>query len=122
MISPPMTAKGTVKYHILSGGTAHRSTPSVNPPKEKEGELRVAFAFVALREPNRELLRLKVLGPSPEAVIAMVPSLRGPVASSLNALPCVESNAGIVEGSNHRQVEQGDISWIHCLLLSYPSG
>lgn len=111
-----MTAKGTVKYHILSGGTAHKSTASVNPPKEKEGELRAAFAFVALREPNHEHLYLKVLGPAPEAVMAMISFLRGSVASSLNALPCVESKAGIVEGSNHRQMDQGDIPWTHCLL------
>ena len=56
------------------------------------------------------------LGPALEAVIDMISFLRRTFASNLNALPCVENHAGIVEGSTHRQMEQGDISWIRCLL------
>ena len=64
----------------------------------------------------RPLWNLKILGPALEAVIDMISFLRGTIASNLNALPCVENHAGIVEGSNHRQLDQGDIPWTHCLL------
>jgi hypothetical protein len=59
---------------------------------------------------------VKQLGHEMQAAIAVTSFLRSTFASNLNALPCVESHAGIVEGSTHRQLEQGDISWIHCLL------
>ena len=56
------------------------------------------------------------LGLEMQAVIVVTSFRRSTTTSNLNALPCVENHAGIVEGSTHRQLEQGDISWIHCLL------
>ena len=59
---------------------------------------------------------VKQLGLEMQAISDVISFLRGTGASNLNALPCVENHAGIVEGSNHRQMDQGDTSWTHCLL------
>jgi hypothetical protein len=46
------------------------------------------------------------------AVIAVTSLLRSTIASNLNALPCVENKAGIVEGSNHRQIDHDSVGEI----------